>query len=64
MEEACAETGYSRFPVVDETGAPIGYLHIKDTLQVDPLESGLGWSRTNGSAPLRPSATATPSWTR
>jgi CBS domain containing-hemolysin-like protein len=32
VEEALAETGYSRFPVVDLAGDFIGYLHIKDVL--------------------------------
>ena len=53
VEEACAETGYSRFPVVDATGAPIGYLHIKDTLQVDPA----GRARMVENKWIRPFAT-------
>lgn len=36
VEAICAETGYSRFPVVGEGGELIGYLHIKDVLQPDP----------------------------
>ncbi|WP_421845620.1 hemolysin family protein [Mycobacterium sp.] len=32
VEEALAETGYSRFPVVDRSARLIGYLHIKDVL--------------------------------
>jgi CBS domain containing-hemolysin-like protein len=36
VEAACAETGYSRFPVVDEDGRLVGYLHIKDVIQADP----------------------------
>ncbi len=32
VEEALAETGYSRFPVADAIGTFIGYLHIKDVL--------------------------------
>ena len=35
VEAICAETGFSRFPVVDD-GSLIGYLHIKDVLQPDP----------------------------
>ncbi|MGI9156932.1 MAG: hemolysin family protein [Marmoricola sp.] len=35
VEAVCAETGYSRFPV-DNDGALIGYLHIKDVLETDP----------------------------
>jgi len=36
VEAACGETGYSRFPVVGEHGALVGYLHIKDVLHADP----------------------------
>ena len=33
MEEACARTGYSRFPVVDhEGGDVVAYVHVKDLL--------------------------------
>lgn len=36
VEAVCAETGFSRFPVMGETGTLIGYLHIKDVLGYDP----------------------------
>ena len=38
VEQALAQTGYSRFPVADVNGDFIGYLHIKDvlTLADDP----------------------------
>ena len=36
VETVCAHTGYSRFPVVDDGGELVGYLHIKDVLQSDP----------------------------
>jgi CBS domain containing-hemolysin-like protein len=36
VEEVCAATGYSRFPVCDSDGVPLGYLHIKDVLETDP----------------------------
>ena len=36
VELNCAETGYSRFPVVGADGELTGYLHIKDVLQADP----------------------------
>jgi len=36
VEAICAETGFSRFPVVGDDGALIGYLHIKDVLGNDP----------------------------
>jgi CBS domain containing-hemolysin-like protein len=32
IEQALAETGYSRFPVTDLSGSYTGYLHIKDVL--------------------------------
>ena len=35
VEEACAQTGFSRFPVTGEDGEFIGYLHIKDVLETD-----------------------------
>jgi CBS domain containing-hemolysin-like protein len=53
VEEACAETGYSRFPVVGEDGALVGYLHIKDVLRADPH----GRARTVEEKWIRPFAT-------
>lgn len=38
VEEAVTETGYSRFPVVDDSGTWVGYIHIKDVL--DNLVAG------------------------
>jgi CBS domain containing-hemolysin-like protein len=35
VEQALAQSGYSRFPVVDLDGQFIGYLHIKDVLTLD-----------------------------
>ncbi|MBW0012349.1 hemolysin family protein [Mycobacterium sp.] len=35
VEEALAQSGYSRFPVVNLAGKFIGYLHIKDVLTLD-----------------------------
>ncbi len=35
VEDACARTGFSRFPVVDAAGDLTGYLHIKDVLETD-----------------------------
>jgi CBS domain containing-hemolysin-like protein len=34
IQRALAETGYSRFPVVDSSGRFIGYVHIKDVLPI------------------------------
>ncbi|CAI9401163.1 hemolysin family protein [Aestuariimicrobium sp. T2.26MG-19.2B] len=39
VEALCAETGFSRFPVRDH-GELVGYLHIKDVLEVDPERRG------------------------
>lgn len=33
VEDVCASTGYSRFPVSGEGGGLVGYLHIKDVLE-------------------------------
>jgi len=37
VERAVADTGYSRFPLVDEDAVPISYVHVKDVLR-DPYE--------------------------
>lgn len=37
VEKACAQTGFSRFPVIDEDGNITGYLHIKDVLETDDV---------------------------
>lgn len=36
VEQVCAATGYSRFPVAGEDDDFVGYLHIKDVLETDP----------------------------
>jgi CBS domain containing-hemolysin-like protein len=38
LELLSAETGYSRFPVVDEGRRIIGYLHVKDALDKTPRD--------------------------
>jgi CBS domain containing-hemolysin-like protein len=35
VEQVCAATGYSRFPVTSEAGELTGYLHIKDVLETE-----------------------------
>jgi len=35
VEALCAATGFSRFPVTDDDGQLLGYLHIKDVLETD-----------------------------
>jgi CBS domain containing-hemolysin-like protein len=35
IEDVCAATGYSRFPVTNDDGSLMGYLHIKDVLETE-----------------------------
>lgn len=35
IEDLCARTGYSRFPVQGNDGTMLGYIHIKDVLSAD-----------------------------
>lgn len=35
VEELCARTGFSRFPVEGDGGELLGYLHIKDVIETD-----------------------------
>ncbi len=36
VEQACARTGFSRFPIRDEDGRFSGYLHIRDVIDIPP----------------------------
>ena len=38
VERAVAQSGFSRYVFVDERGEPIGYLHLKDVLEIDEDE--------------------------
>ncbi|WP_042415059.1 hemolysin family protein [Streptacidiphilus anmyonensis] len=38
IEELAVRTGYSRFPVVGDRGAFLGYLHVKDVLELDDAD--------------------------
>ncbi|MFE5737963.1 hemolysin family protein [Streptomyces celluloflavus] len=38
LEQLAAESGFSRFPVVDDTRRILGYLHVKDALDNIPRE--------------------------
>jgi CBS domain containing-hemolysin-like protein len=40
VEQLCAATGFSRFPVVADDGGLLGYLHIKDVLETDEERRG------------------------
>ncbi len=35
LERAVAQSGFSRYVVTDDAGAPVGYLHLKDVLELD-----------------------------
>ena len=38
VERLVSRTGFSRFPVTDDDGMPVGYLHLKDVLYAGPEE--------------------------
>ncbi|MER7171930.1 hemolysin family protein [Streptomyces mesophilus] len=38
LERLSAESGFSRFPVVDQARRIVGYLHVKDALDVQPRD--------------------------
>ena len=39
LEQLSAESGYSRFPVVADSGRALGYLHVKDALDAAPRDA-------------------------
>ena len=41
VERACARTGFSRFPLTDEAGRYVGYVHIRDVVAVPPQDRDL-----------------------
>ena len=41
IEELAVRTGFSRFPVVGEGSAFLGYLHVKDVLELDDREAAV-----------------------
>lgn len=56
VERSVARTGFSRYPVVDDAGQPVGYLHLKDVLYAGPADRALpvpGW-RVRPLAQVRP----------
>lgn len=56
VERSVARTGFSRFPVADEGGVLVGYLHLKDVLYAGPEERDVpvpGW-RVRGLAEVAP----------
>lgn len=53
VEDVCAATGFSRFPVAGEDGTLVGYLHVKDVLETDEERR----ARAVGDKWVRPFAT-------
>lgn len=51
VERALTETGYSRFPVVDASGAFIGYLHIRMCCRRSRIPTRCWTSRWSGPCP-------------
>jgi len=56
VEEVCAATGFSRFPVASDGGDLMGYLHIKDVLETEAARR----QRTVDDKWVRPFATVRP----
>jgi CBS domain containing-hemolysin-like protein len=55
IETACAETGFSRFPVEGRDGDLVGYVHVKDVLELDPTDDDrLEDKRVRSFATVRP----------
>jgi CBS domain containing-hemolysin-like protein len=57
VEQAAARTGFSRFPVRGEDGSLIGYLHLKDALEIKDVHRSRpiarGWIRPLPTVTLR-----------
>lgn len=60
LEALAAESGFSRFPVVDEGRRIIGYLHVKDALDASPRDEPF---RLRDMRPIARVREATPSTT-
>ncbi|MFF2215736.1 hemolysin family protein [Streptomyces antibioticus] len=52
--ELTARTGYSRFPIAAETGAFMGYLHVKDVLDLEDSERAVPQQVWRPMTTLRP----------
>ncbi|MFC1411450.1 hemolysin family protein [Streptacidiphilus sp. N1-12] len=48
LEELAVATGFSRFPIVGGNGAYLGYLHVKDVLELDDREAPVPQSLWRG----------------
>ncbi|MET9552450.1 hemolysin family protein [Streptomyces sp. NPDC006645] len=53
LEALAAETGFSRFPVVDESRRILGYLHVKDALDAVPRDESFETSGMRAIAQVR-----------
>ena len=53
VERLVAKRGFSRYPLVDRSGALAGYLHLKDVLYADDSERALAGARSSGCASSR-----------
>ncbi|MGW1071631.1 hemolysin family protein [Streptomyces sp. NPDC002537] len=53
LERLSAESGFSRFPVLDDTGRLIGYLHVKDALDTTPRDQPFPLQRMRRIATVR-----------
>lgn len=56
IEDAVTETGFSRFPVSDDDGNYLGYVHVKDVLD-NVLDPATGRDQLLDNADLRPLVT-------
>jgi magnesium and cobalt exporter, CNNM family len=58
LEQLSARSGFSRFPVVDDDGRALGYLHVKDALDAMPRDEPFAMpamrriAQVNSSTPL------------
>ncbi|MDT0548920.1 hemolysin family protein [Streptomyces lonegramiae] len=54
LEGLAAESGFSRFPVVDGSGRILGYLHVKDALDARPRDLPFRLDQLRSIARVRP----------
>ncbi|MEU0808391.1 hemolysin family protein [Streptomyces sp. NPDC005970] len=54
LEGLAAESGFSRFPVVDGSGRVLGYLHVKDALDARPRDLPFRLDQLRSIARVRP----------
>ncbi|ADI11972.1 putative integral membrane protein [Streptomyces bingchenggensis BCW-1] len=54
LERMAATSGFSRFPVVDDSGRILGYLHVKDALDARPRDLPFRLDQLRSIARVRP----------